>query len=106
MSKQQAIDTILRYIYILNKENIPIEKAFLYGSFARDEANTDSDIDVMLVSELFENRNDKIRGMAWRLTAEVDPRIEPYMVGTKRFLTDDYSPLLEIVRKEGIEIEI
>jgi len=38
------------------------------------------------------------------LTTKVDSRIEPFIVGAKRFLIDDYSPLLEIVRQEGIEI--
>jgi hypothetical protein len=30
--------------------------------------------------------------------------IEPFIVSTTRFLNDEYSPLLEIVRQEGIEI--
>jgi len=28
------------------------------------------------------------------------------MVGKKRFIDDDVSPLLEIVRREGLEIEV
>jgi len=30
--------------------------------------------------------------------------IEPFIVGEKRFLTDDISPIIGIVKQEGIEI--
>ncbi|MCD4745230.1 MAG: nucleotidyltransferase domain-containing protein [Bacteroidales bacterium] len=95
-----------KYIHILYNEGIPIKKAFLYGSYAKDEASPESDIDVMLVSEIFEKNDDQLIGKTWRLTTKVDSRIEPFIVGTTRFLTDDYSPLLEIVRQEGIEITV
>ena len=52
----------------------------------------------------WKKNDDKLIGKTWRLTTKVDSRIEPFIVGTKRFLIDDYSPLLEIVRQEGIEI--
>jgi hypothetical protein len=58
----------------------------------------------MLVSKIFEKNDDKLIGKTWRLTTKVDSRIEQFIIGTKRFLTDDYSSLLEIVRQEGIEI--
>lgn len=104
MSQEQIIELLKKNIHILYKEGIPIEKAFLYGSYAKNVASSESDIDVMLVSTIFEKHDDKIIGKTWRLTTEVDARIEPYMVGTKKFQTDEYSPLLEIVRQEGIEI--
>jgi hypothetical protein len=42
----------------------------------------------------------------WLYTTQIDHRIEPIAVGLKKFLTDDVSPILEIVRQEGIEIHI
>jgi len=106
MVQREIIEKIKGCIYLLNSKGYNINKAFLYGSFARNEANDDSDIDLMLVSDAFDNSDIEEKAIVWVLAAEVDPRIEPYMVGTKRFLTDNYSPLLEIVRTEGIEIEI
>ena len=106
MSKKQVIEILKKYIHILYNEGIPIEKAFLYGSYAKNEASSESDIDVMLVSKIFEKNDDKLIGKTWRLTTEVDSRIEPFIVGTTRFKTDEYSPLLEIVRQEGIEIQV
>jgi len=104
MSQRQIIKILKKYIHVLYKEGIPVERAFLYGSYAKNEATPESDIDVMLISKIFENNNDKIIGKTWCLTTEVDARIEPYMVGTNKFKTDEYSPILEIVRREGIEI--
>jgi len=64
----------------------------------------ESDIDIMLVSHDFDINNDKIIGKVWNLTRSVDIRIEPYMVGKNRFENDDVSPLLQIVKRDGILI--
>lgn len=104
MSRTAIIETLQRYVQGLNNKGIPIEKAFLYGSYARNEATDESDIDVMLISKLFDKNFDNIAGKIWTLSKEYHILIEPYMVGTKKFNTDEYSPLLEIVRQEGIEI--
>ncbi len=106
MSQKQVIGLLKKYINILYNEGIPVERAFLYGSYAKDEASSESDIDVMLVSKIFEKNDDKLIGKTWRLTTKVDSRIEPFIVSTTRFKTDEYSPLLEIVRQEGIEIQV
>ncbi|MFH0865737.1 MAG: hypothetical protein V1904_06055 [Bacteroidota bacterium] len=50
-------------------------------------------------------KNDKLRAKAWTLTENVDVRIEPYTIGLQKFLNDDVSPLLQIIRKEGLEIK-
>lgn len=106
MSQKEIIKTLQQYIQGLNNKGIPIEKAFLYGSYARNEATDESDIDVMLISGLFDKDFDNIAGKIWTLSKDYNLLIEPYMVGTNRFQTDEYSPLLEIVRQEGIEIEV
>jgi predicted nucleotidyltransferase len=75
-----------------------------FGKSSRNEATENSDIDVMLISEVFDRSNDIIRAKAWTVTEKIDVRIEPYMVGLHRFTSDDVSPLLQIVKHEGIEI--
>jgi hypothetical protein len=40
----------------------------------------------------------------WPACENFDLRIEPYTVSLKKFLDDDVSPLLQVVKKEGIEI--
>ena len=82
-----------------------IEMAFLYGSHARDEATDNSDIDVLLVSDIFDTDDDYILSKPWLPKYRPDYRIEPLAIGSKRFLTDDITPILEIVRQEGIRIQ-
>ena len=106
MSQTDAINILKSYLFLLNKSGIPIEKAYLYGSYARNEANKESDIDVMLISDYFDTNDVYILSKPWNYTADIDYRIEPVSVSKKRYISDDVSPLLEIVRKEGIEITV
>ena len=104
MDKTTTINIIKDYIQLLEKEGVTIDKAFLYGSYAKDAQNTESDIDVMLVSALFEQQNDQLWGKVWMLTKRINSRLEPYLVSTNRFLQDNFSPIIQIVKKEGISI--
>ncbi len=106
MSKREVIDIIKSYLYLLESSGIPIEIAYLYGSYARNEANKNSDIDVMLVSDFFDTDDVYILSKPWNYTTNIDYRIEPVAISSKRFKTDDVSPLLEMVRREGIEITV
>jgi len=105
MSKAEVINIIRAYLNVLKQEGIVIEKAFLYGSYARDEASESSDIDLLLVSSLFDTDDDYVLSKPWIYTTKVDHRIEPLAVGLKRFQTDNVSPILELVRQEGIEVQ-
>jgi len=104
MAQSDVIKLLQLYVHILNEAGLRIQKAFLYGSFARNQANADSDIDIMLVSELFDTNDVKTKAKAWQLTRKVDLRIEPFTIGSKRFFSDDDSALVDQVKKEGIEI--
>ena len=106
MAKKEVISLIRKFLKRLFQEGIPIEKAFLYGSFARGEQDEDSDIDVMLVSEAYDENDDRTVGKTWRISSSIDTRIEPYTVGKQRFLMDEFTPLLQIVKKEGLEIQV
>jgi len=106
MAEKTVVILVQRFLKRLLQEGIPIEKAFLYGSYASGEENEESDIDVMVVSEVFDNNDDRAVGKTWRISYSVDVRLEPYTVGKKRFLNDKFSPLLQLVKKEGLEIQI
>jgi len=103
MDRKETLNKLSEYIKILNESGLKIEKAFLFGSAARNEAREESDIDVMLVSSRFDDQSDdRAYGLIWKLTRRVDSRIEPYAIGLSRFENDEVSPLLQIVKKEGI----
>jgi len=105
MAQKEIITLIRDFVRRLSQEGIPVEKAFLYGSYARGEENEESDIDIMLVSELFDKNDDQTIGKTWRISRSIDVRLEPYTVGKERFLNDQYSPLLQLVKKEGLEVQ-
>src|ERR1700692_988901 len=104
MAQSDVIKLLQLYIRLLNEAGLKIQKAFLYGSFARNEGRADSDIDVMLVSENFNSNDVKEKAKAWQLTRKVDLRIEPFTIGSERFFSDNDSVLVDQVKKEGIEI--
>jgi uncharacterized protein len=106
MLQEEVIDKIRRYCLLLNNAGIRVERAFLYGSWARKEGTNASDIDVMIISPDFDSHDIMLKVKAWRLTESVDTRIEPYSVGSKKFAHDEVSPLLQVVKDEGLEIQL
>jgi len=104
MVDAKIINLVKKYLNVLSLEGIIISKAYLYGSQANGTATEDSDIDLMLVSPMFDEGTDKYAPALWLSTRHVSYKIEPIAVGEKRFQTDEVSPLIETVRQEGIEI--
>ena len=104
MVETKIIELVKQYLTVLSNESIIISKAFIYGSQANGTATEESDIDLMLISPMFDESTDKFAHVLWLSTRKVSYKIEPIAIGEKRFLSDDGSPLIEIVRQEGIEI--
>jgi len=99
------IESIVKqYLSVLNDTGLKIDHAYIYGSCARGENGEDSDIDLMLVSDIFDTDDDRILSRPWIYAANVDHRLEPVSVGTVRFNTDTSSPLIGMVKRDGIEI--
>jgi predicted nucleotidyltransferase len=105
MPEKHVIEIVKAYLALLNQEGITIDKAYLYGSYAREEASHNSDIDIMLVSSFYDSPDDEANIRTWSFIRKIDTRIEPFTVGLQQFFNDDVSPLLQIVKKEGIEIK-
>jgi len=101
MAKREIVEILKKYIYLLRSEGITVEKAFLYGSYLSNTATENSDIDIMIVTE---NEDDYLAGRIWSLTGKVNSKIEPYLVAKGRFNSNDDSPLIDLVKKTGLEI--
>ena len=104
MADQSIVDTVKQYVLLLRKNGIDVNKTILYGSFATGKMNEESDIDVLIVSKQFDVENDQLAGKTWSLVSQIDSRIEPFVIGLNRFMTDDISPILHSIRNEGEEI--
>ncbi len=101
MAKREIIEILKKYIVVLRSEGITIDRAYLYGSYLSNTATDDSDIDIMIVTE---NEDDYLAGKIWSLTRKVNSKIEPYLVDKDRFLNNDSSPLIDLVKRTGLEI--
>lgn len=104
MANREIIETLRKYVLLLNTEGLSVNKAFLFGSYLDDTESDDSDIDVMIVSDQFSENDDMIIGKAWSLTRKINPKIEPFFIGKKKFEADDTSPLIQMIKTKGIEI--
>ena len=83
MAKNDVIEILRAYVHLLRAEGISVDKAFLYGSYLSNTATSESDIDLMIVTE--NENDDNLVGRIWKLTKRINSKIEPFLVGTKRF---------------------
>jgi len=104
MAKREIVETLKTYINLLKTEGISVEKAFLYGSYSTNTATDNSDIDLMIVTNNVDAEDDFVIGKTWKLTRKINTRIEPFLVGIDRFNNNHYSPLIDLVKRSGIEI--
>jgi len=105
MASKSIVRIVRRYLKALEAEGLHARRAILYGSFARNEAHKWSDIDLVVIAPEFDARrkNAQIETM-WGATLQADNRIEPIPCGEREWEEDDTRPILEVARREGIEI--
>ena len=104
MARSEIIELLKKYILLLNLEGVSVNKAFLFGSYSTDTATESSDIDVLLVSNKYDENDDFIIGKIWKLTRKINTKIEPFLIGNNKFNEDNSSPLISMIKDKGIEI--
>ena len=102
--KVLVVEKVKRYLSELNKHGIKIERAYLYGSYARGNYHKDSDIDIVIISRDFQGA----RFSDWKRIApfsdDIDVRIEPMPYRPEDFTDSD--PLAVEVMATGEEIAV
>ncbi len=104
MATTEVIELLRKYISVLNINGISVYKAILFGSYSTNTATDTSDIDVMIVSEKYDETDDEAAGKIWKLTRLVSTKIEPFLIGKNKFNSDEISPLIQQIKEKGIEI--
>jgi predicted nucleotidyltransferase len=93
---------------VLNGVDIEIERAIVFGSVARGTHNETSDIDIILVSQDFEDTPGAKRGKpfrdAWDYTEYGAVDFVPYTPEEYREYRDSDDGLIERAESEGIRI--
>ncbi|QTA78549.1 Nucleotidyltransferase domain-containing protein [Desulfonema limicola] len=96
---KHIIDT---YLLELNRHNIPIREAILFGSYAKGNYHEWSDIDIALVSEIFTgywiDDKDKIR----KITLSVSSRLEIIPFTLADF--NQHNPLVKEILTTGMKL--
>jgi len=100
MDKREAVNIAQKYILNVNRK-FHIEKAYLFGSFAKGTQHRDSDIDLAIV---FQNVEDiiEMQILLLQLRSEDDLLIEPHP-----FVHSDFNfsnPMVAEILKDGIEL--
>jgi predicted nucleotidyltransferase len=97
------LNSIRSYLAELPARGIHASRAVLFGSYARGDANTWSDIDLVVIAPEFDGCRDLPLVQAlWRARAQADVRIEPIACGEAEWETESARPIIEIAKREGI----
>jgi len=103
VSVPNKIKTIIeRYISVLNESKIPIRHAFLFGSYAKGTFDKWSDIDIALVSDIFNGDRIEDRDIVRNITLAVSTQIEIMPFSTKDFNADN--PFAKEILKTWIKV--
>ena len=106
MLEKSVLTSVTEYISALKAQGIDVERVVVFGSQANGHATAWSDIDLIVVSPMFDDMKDRSGiNILWRLAARVDSRIEPIPCGSRQWREDDSSAVIEIARRDGEVLE-
>lgn len=99
---KQVKRIVKKYVNELIKDDFPVQKAYIFGSYARGDFKKISDIDVCIISPRFRRNWDKNERYLWVKTVSIDSNIEPIGYSPEGFKDDVV--LADIIREEGIRV--
>ncbi|PJA38032.1 nucleotidyltransferase [candidate division WWE3 bacterium CG_4_9_14_3_um_filter_43_9] len=109
MAKKKTLDRKIRnqvykYLAFIKRNGFRIEKAIVFGSFAKGNPKPWSDIDLCLVSPRFKGDNLEQAAQLAFLAHKIGLFIEPHLFHPHD-LKEKFDPLADEIKKYGIEIK-
>ncbi len=102
MADKRVVKSIQEYLQVVKQKGIPVKYGVLFGSHAKGQEHEWSDIDLLVVSPLYDkHRTYKDIVKLWRIAAHTNVRIEPIPVGERQYREGDSNMIIEIARREG-----
>ncbi|MCK5241267.1 nucleotidyltransferase domain-containing protein [bacterium] len=103
--KKTNIYKILQFVQLLKQQGVKVLRVILFGSYATGCADSDSDIDIAVISKQF--GRDNIAEMMWlrKLALKVDSHLEPLPL-TPQDLNNSYSTFAQEIKQYGIDVKI
>ena len=99
-SREEIINIIEHYTDELRKE-IHLEQLYLFGSYVSGTANSDSDINVLVVSSDFSDDIMENQMLLRRIRRKIDLRIEPHPVKTEDL---EHSVLFSMIKDKVLKL--
>ncbi len=98
----EIVEKLKRFLGMLSASGLHVERAILFGSYAKGTGSTWSDIDIALVSKDFTGIGFYDRRRVNPFLIKVDSRIEPHPFKPEDFTEEN--PFVKEILKQGIEI--
>jgi len=100
--RTDIINKVRAYQSLVKQSDFPmkIENVYLFGSHAKGNFHKDSDIDVAFVVNTWQGDFFEVIPPIWRLSEQVDFRIEPHVVARDT----DYAGFIDEIKRTGILI--
>lgn len=101
-------DEIQEFVKAIQKLlGIRLKKVILYGSYARGDYNKQSDVDIMILTDLsfeeIENYRDKISDIAYDIELKTGIILSPVIKIIEKYNSKvNYIPFYKNVEKEGV----
>ena len=103
----ETINTIIQQYIADVKKAMPIDKVYLYGSYAKGTQQTSSDVDICFFSQAFESRRslDILTDLFYlKIKYDKDLLIEPNAFPTSELSNDN--PFVKEILRTGREITL
>ncbi len=98
----EIVETLKEFLNMVSNNGLRIERAIIFGSYAKGNADKWSDIDVALVSKDFTGVRFYDRKKLNRCLIKIDSRIEIHPFKPEDFTRDNL--FVDQILKDGIEI--
>ncbi len=102
LTRRAALDHVQAFLADVRQLGVPVQRAYLFGSYARGEQHEWSDIDVALIADSFTGAVPLDARPFSHLMWDYH-RIEPHTFPTAYF--DDGDAFTEEIKRTGIEVE-
>ena len=101
MDQKRAFEIVKEYLAYLKENKYNIQKAYIFGSYAKGNFHEDSDIDLAIVLKNLSN-SFTMQIQLMKLSRKFDSRIEPHPLDAEIF--DKSHPFAYEILSTGIEI--
>ena len=97
-----VLDSVRSFLEKISQAGIHVSSAYIFGSYARGQADKWSDIDVAVVSPQISTDRFEERIRLTELAINIDDRLEPLPFNIDSFVDSD--PLVRKIKTEGIAV--